>query len=113
MSHMKKSKHITAILPKGVALNVVSRLKKEKGVITANFGYALGIGKMTAEKVRSVGEEKEREILSVVVDDERGDEIYEFVYYAADMNKPHGGFMFMKSILSSEYTLPENIEDEH
>ena len=112
MSHMKKSKLITAILPKGVSLNVVSRLKEEKGVMTANFGYALGIGKMTAESVRSAGEEREREILSVVVDEERGEEIYEYVYHAADMNKPHGGFLFMSAISSSGYVLPEGIEDE-
>lgn len=112
MTHLKKSKLITAILPKGVSLNVISRLKEEKGVMTANFVYALGIGKMTAETVRSAGVEREREILSVVVDEERGEEIYEYVYDAAGMNKPHGGFMFMRGMLSSEYVLPENIEDE-
>ena len=112
MSHMKKSKLIMAILPKGVSINVISQLKEEKGVITANFGYALGIGKMTAENVRSAGEEREREILSVVVDEERGEEIFEYVYDVTDMNKPHGGFMFMRSVSSSEYVLPENIEDE-
>ena len=112
MSHMKKSKLITAILPKGVSLNVVSRLKKEKDVITANFYYARGIGKMTAEKARISGEEREREILSVVVDEERGDEIYEYVYHAADINKPHGGVMYMRTVLGSEYILPDDIEDE-
>jgi nitrogen regulatory protein PII len=109
MTRIKKSKLITAILPKGVSLNVVSRLKEEKGVVTANFVYARGFGKMTAERVRSAGEEREREILSVVVDEERGEEIYEYVYDAADMNKPHGGFMFMSAMSSSEYVLPENI----
>jgi len=68
---------------------------------------------MTAEKVRISGEEREREIFSVIVDEERGDEIYEYVYHVTDMNKPHGGFMFMSTILGSEYVLPENIEDEH
>ena len=109
---MKKSKLITAILPKGVSLNVVSRLKKEKDVRTANFCYARGIGKITAEKARLGGEEREREILSVVVDEERGDEIYEYVYHAADMNKPHGGIMYMRTVLGSDYILPDNIEDE-
>jgi hypothetical protein len=112
MSHMKKSKLIVAILPKGIALKVICRLKNEKGVITANFGYALGIGKMTAKKIRSQGEEKEREILSVVIDEERSEEIYDFVYQASDMHRPHGGFMFMSTVASSEYILPENIKDE-
>jgi len=109
---MKKSKLITAILPKGVSLNVVSRLNKEKDVITANFCYARGIGKIMTKKSRLSGEEREREILSVVVDEERGDEIYEYVYHAADMNRPHGGIMYMRTVLASEYILPDNIEDE-
>lgn len=112
MAHMKKSKLITAILPKGVSLNIVSRLKEEKGVMTANFCYALGIGKIMAEKSRLSGEEREREILSVVVDEERGDEIYEYLSHAADINKPHGGIMYMRTVLASEYILPDNIEDE-
>lgn len=112
MSHMKKSRLITAILPKGVSLDIVSRLKEEKEVITANFCYALGIGKIMTEKNRLSGEEREREILTVVVDEERGDEIYEYVYHAADIDKPHGGIMYMRTILASEYILPEGIEDE-
>lgn len=113
MTHMKKSRLITAILPKGVSLNVISRLKKEKEIISANFCYGLGINMMASDKTPLSSELKEREMLSVVVDEERGDEIYEYVYHAADMNKPHGGFLFMRTILGSEYVLPENIEDEH
>ena len=113
MSHMKKSRLITAILPKGVSLNVISRLKKEKEVINANFCYAMGINIMATEKTELSSELKEREILSVVVDEERGEEIYEYVYHAADINKPHGGIMFMRTIVGSEYVLPENVKDEH
>jgi len=112
MSHMKSAKLITAILPKGTALNITGLLKKEKGVFSANFVYARGVGKMTALKYRGIGEQAEREILTAVVPEERGDEIFEYIFDVAGINKPHGGFIYMSSMLSSEYLLPENVQDE-
>lgn len=109
---MKSAKLITAILPKGVALNVTCLLKNEKGIMTANFVFARGVGRMTPMKYRAVGEQSEREMLTVVVPEDRGEEIFEYLYNAAGINKLHGGFIYMHSISSSEYTLPENIKDE-
>jgi hypothetical protein len=112
MSHLKSTKIITAILPKGIALEVVGLLKNEKGIITANTVNARGIGKMMPLKYRGVGEQTEREVLTVVVPEERGEEIFEYMYFTAGINKPHGGIILMSSILSSEYQLPEGVEDE-
>ncbi len=67
---------------------------------------------MTALKYRGIGEQSEREILTVVVPEERGDEIFEYIFNVAGINKPHGGFIYMSSMLSSEYCLPENLQDE-
>jgi len=112
MSNMRSTKLIAAILPKGVALNIVNLLKKEKEIITANIIYARGIGKMTPLKYRGVGEQTEREILSAIVPEERGEEIFEYIYNAAEINKPHGGFIYMYPMLCSEFCLPESVEDE-
>ncbi len=109
---MKSTKLITAILPKGVAINVTRLLKQEKGILTANFVFARGIGKMTPLKYRGVGEQSERGILSTVVPEERGEEIFEYIFNVAEINKPHGGFIYMYPMLSSEYCLPENLQDE-
>jgi len=112
MSILHSSQLITAILPKGVALHVVELLKNEKNIISANFIYARGVGKMTPMKHRGLGEQSEREILTAVVSEDRSEEIFEYIFKVAEINKPHGGFIFMYSMLSSEYTLPENIENE-
>ena len=112
MAILKNSRLITAILPKGVALQVVDLLKNEKNIITANLIYARGVGKMTPLKHRGMGEQSEREILTAVVSEDRGEEIFEYIFNVAEINKPHGGFIFMYSMLSSEYTLPENAENE-
>ena len=113
MTYMKNAKMISAILPKGVVRDVVCMLRKEKGITTANFNYARGIGKLTPMKYRGVGEQSEKEILTVVVDEAQGDEIFEYIYNVAEINRPHGGLMYMHSLsLSSEYILPATLQDE-
>jgi len=112
MSYMKNTKLITAILPKGVALNITGLLRTEKGIATANFVFARGVGRMTPLKHRGIGEQTEREMLTVVVPEERGEEIFEYIYNVAEIDKPHGGFIYMYPMLSSEYLLPENVQDE-
>ena len=107
-----QSKLISAILPKGVARGVISQLKEEKNIITANLNYARGTGKMTPNKYRSTVVEPEKEILTVVVHEARADEIFEYIYDVANINKPHGGLIYMYPLLhSSEYRLPEIPEE--
>ena len=103
-----KSKLISAILPKGAGLGVISKLKEEKNIITANLNYARGTGKITPKKYRSAVVESEKEVLTVIVDEGRADEIFEYIYDVAEINKPHGGLLYMYPLLqSSEYHLPD------
>ena len=44
----------------------------------------------------------------------RQDKIFEYVYHKAEINRPHGGLMYIHPLLqSTEYTLPETVEEEH
>jgi nitrogen regulatory protein PII len=109
-----RSKMISAILPKGKALNLIERLRREKDVNTANLNRARGTGKMTPIKYRDTVVEKEKEILTIVVEEERSEEIFRFIYEAADINRPHGGLVYMHKLLhSSSYELPDISEEEH
>ena len=108
-----ESKLITAILPKGVSLDVIKKLKEEKNISTANVNYARGTGKLTPLKYRDDVVEREKEILTVIVSKENCDEIFEYVYNMADIDKPHGGVMYMYSLgKSTEYSLPDISEEE-
>ena len=108
-----ESKLITAILPKGVSLGVIKKLKEEKNIVTANVNFARGTGKLTPLKYRDDVVEREKEILTVIVTKENSDEIFEYVYNIADIDKPHGGVMYMYSLgKSSEYSLPDISEEE-
>ena len=91
----------------------IDKLKAEKGLTTANFSYARGMGKLTPAKYRGIGEQSEKEILSVVVEAERGDELFAYLFHAADIDRPHGGIIYMQKLLmSTEFRLPTAMEEE-
>lgn len=114
MKAFKTTKLITAVLPKGVSLNVIGKLKNEKSLVTANFNYARGMGKLTPAKYRGVGEQSEKEVFTVVVDESQADEIFEYIYNVAEINRPHGGLIYMQKLMqSTDFVLPETVEDEH
>ncbi len=103
-----KSKLISAILPKGVALGVIKKLKDEKNIITAKLIYARGTGKLTPLKYRNEVVEREKEVLTVIVEEERGEEIFQYIFEQAGINEPHGGLMYMVALMqSTQYELPD------
>lgn len=109
-----ETKLITAILPKGVSMRVIKKLREEKNIITANMNFARGTGKLTPLKYRDPVVEREKEILTIVVNENISDEIFEYVYITADINKPHGGVMYMHPLASStEYLLPDILDEQN
>ena len=109
---LKETKLITAILPKGISLRVIKMLKKEKNLTTANFNYARGMGKLTPVKYRGVGEQSEKEMLTVVIDKESADDIFKYIYDVAEINRPHGGMIYMQELMqSTDFILPDVIEE--
>lgn len=101
-------KLITCILPKGVAPGVLASLKEQWDIVTANINSARGIGKITPLKYRGVSDQSEKEILTVMVSAERADEVFDFIYFEADINRPHGGLMYMLALQSaSAFQLPD------
>ena len=104
----KAHKLITCILPKGRALSVLESVKDRFELTAANINSARGIGKITPLKYRGLGDQAEKEILTVLVDAARADDVFEFIYFDADINRPHGGLMTMQALLgASEFALPD------
>ena len=94
-------------------MEVIEKLRTEKNIITANMNYARGTGRLTPVKFRNSIVEREKEILTVIVNDENSDEIFRYVYDEANINKPHGGVMYIHSLVNStEYALPDIAEEE-
>ena len=110
---MMAYKQITAILPKGRGMPIIKALKEEKQVVTANLNYARGVGRMTPLRFRGVGEQTEKEVVSVIIDEDISEEIFEYIHALADINKPHSGVLYMTTLsTANQFTLPEGLEDE-
>ena len=61
-----------------------------------------GRGQRTAETW------KEQEILTVIVDGDRAEEIFEYIYFQGKLNEPGGGFIFQSGLnRATSFKLPD------
>ena len=105
-------KLITAILPKGRDKELVRKLVHDLKIQSVNINYARGLGRITPLRHRGVGETTEKSIVTVLVDEDRAEEVFEFIFFEADINRPHGGLMFQQPLLASTaFELPD-LEEE-
>ncbi|MEE2836079.1 MAG: P-II family nitrogen regulator [Myxococcota bacterium] len=106
-----EQKMIQAIIPMGTALPVVKALREEKGLDAANINFARGVGRFVRASERRLGDDQEKEILSIIVPNDRADEIFEWVFETADMDRPHGGIVYMIPLShASLFQIPSEIE---
>lgn len=99
---MIKFKLITCILTQPIAVNMISRLKEEKNIITANATHARGLSSKMGYTMQA------NEILTVLVEETRAEEIFEFLYIELNLNKPNQGIIYQEAISrSSAYSLPD------
>ena len=105
-------KLITCIFPKGIALDVAKKLKTNYDLMSVDIKSARGIGKITPLAYRGIGSQSEKEILTAVVPAELSDEIFDYIYHEANVNRPHGGLMYIYPLLSAtRYIVPELPEE--
>lgn len=113
MPTTQSSKLITCILSQGRAMPVLKLLKQELGIISANINHARGSGRLTPLADRGLGEQTEKEILTVVVSEEQAEQVFAFIFNHAEINRPHGGMIFQSALsASTRYQLPEQLAVE-
>ena len=96
----KKEKRITCFLPKGTGVKMIEMLQLEKNIVSTNVHS--GRGQRTAETW------KEQEILTVIVDADRAEEIFEYIYFQGKLNEPGGGFIFQSDLnRATSFKLPD------
>ena len=107
----KKEKRITCFLPKGAGLKIVEMLHVEKNIDSTNVHTGRGL--RTVESVKDYGAWSEQDILTVILDADRAEEIFDFIFFQGELNKPGGGFIFQADIQrSTPFYLPEIKESE-
>lgn len=99
---------ITAILPNKNAVPVLKGLAA-MGITRINVANARGfdIGERNGKK--GFPDEVEKEVLTVVATSQKqADELFEYIYHEAKINRPHGGIIYMAKLsMASIYTLPD------
>ncbi|MDQ7010772.1 MAG: hypothetical protein Q9M29_03025 [Mariprofundaceae bacterium] len=107
---MSRTAHklITCILPTGHAKTAMKALRAEFDITAANFHLARGVGKSAPLARRGIGEQTEKEILSVVVGEAQADDVFVFLYHETGISQPHGGLIYMRALAhATPFALPE------
>jgi len=92
---------------------VVRLLVGELGLTAVDVHYARGVGRITPLRHRGIGETSEKEILSVAAPAADADELFEYIYEVAEINRPHGGLMYMHALkTATAFRLPDLPEEE-
>ncbi|MEF3191096.1 MAG: hypothetical protein K6347_00900 [Campylobacterales bacterium] len=97
------SRLITAILPNHHARKVLTLLH-ERGIVTANRYFARGTSIISGRQNR------EMEVLEVVVEEDMAEEIFEFIYDAGEIGRAGGGIIYQQHLTrSTKFILPPEL----
>jgi len=91
----ERYKLITCFLPTGRGAQVLERLRHEHGVGSASYHHARGVGTGT-KRTRRAYAAAEREVITVLVPAAQADEVFRFLFFAAGLDEPRAGMIFME-----------------
>ena len=83
---------LICIMPDGKGKEVLEALRSETGVISAFAHHARGIG---THSLRHRVYSEEKQILTALVDANRADDIFHFLYSSAGLDTPKTGMIMM------------------
>lgn len=94
---------ITCILQAGKGQPLLERLHKKQQILSVNIYHARGIGSSAVLR-KGVAKQVEQDVLVVLVEAERVEEVFSYLYRMAKIYKPHHGVMYMeRAICSGEF----------
>ena len=101
------ARQIVCIVPKGKASYINKGLIEDHDIHAATFHHARGSSKSSLT-AKGLGQQREKDVLQVSIPKEIADEIFEYIFFKADMNQAHGGIVYMtKAPRTSIMSLPE------
>ena len=109
-------KLITAVVPDdGTDLVMMKALRDEKDIISANSVSCLGIAVLREAKVKPgrLPEPVAVRMIEVAVPKSRADEIFDFIFAHAKLDRPGGGAVVQTpAAFCTPYVLPDGVPDE-
>ena len=110
MDQNKNSKLITSFLPHGTGVPIVKLLKQETGICTGNISSSRGTG--SSAGASNFDNWVEVDVLDVVVDADRADEIFSYIYEKAAIREGNHGFIIQQSLVGcTKFSLPDLPEE--
>ena len=110
MDTSTSSKLITSFLPKGTGLDLVKALNNETGVATGNVSNSRGTGTSSNS---TFGDWVEVDVFDVIVDANRADEIFNFIYNKAGIGEGNHGFIIQSNLVqATRFSLPDLPKEE-
>jgi hypothetical protein len=70
------------------------------------------LSQITPLAYRGIGGQSEKEIINIIVEGDQADEIFEYIYHKADINRPHGGLMYMCQLHKATPFILPDLPDE-
>ncbi|MBF0097760.1 MAG: hypothetical protein HQM04_13055 [Magnetococcales bacterium] len=117
-SHATPGQLITCILPEdGTDHALLTKLKAEKGIITANSQSCQGISILSLVPNSGKGGKQPVaegvRIVSVAVPEDQAEMLFEFICDNANIDRPSGGVVLMGPLHGfTTFTLPDGVQDE-
>jgi hypothetical protein len=100
MYNKHKMSLITAILPISTTMSIIRELHA-MGIYTANKSTARGSSNTSAMH------DVEMDVMTVLIEEAKSDEVFEFIFEKGGLYKPSHGMIFQSAVsLASEYSLP-------
>ena len=98
---MQSPRLITCVMADKLSNSIIRMLQEERGIVTANKFSAKGTSFIEHLDIRQM------DVLTVVVEEDVADEVFELLYEVAEINRPHGGMIFQEKLgRCSDYILP-------
>ena len=116
IADLSRCKEIRCILPDdGTDKRVLLELRNRQGIIRSISATRRGLGSLAAAKAKP-GTLPEPELvreLQVVCPEEQSEEVFAFIFWFAELDKPGRGIMWQQPVFAcTPYELPADVPDE-
>jgi len=99
-------KIITCIASEDKAKKAVQGLAEDYNIQAIISHFARGLGRSSPLAPNKLGQQTEKVIISVLVETKQVDNIFAYIFHAADLDRPHGGIIYVTAV-SQAITSPQ------